>query len=227
MMIEGFNQSTAIAPAQENASAASPSVGSSLLGQQDFLTLMTAQLKNQDPLKPMESGDFLAQMAQFSTVAGIEQVNETLAGLSEGMRDMRIGMARDLLGQQVLVPGDMARADTNGAVHGAVDLAEPADGVSVRYSDPESGAVLHNQALGAQPAGRVHFEWRDAPPEWSDEGRPLRVSVHISEGKASHEASPMVYAKVLSAQTSGGASDVTLQIEDYGALKAEDVEAFR
>ena len=59
------------------------------LGQDDFLQLMTAQLQNQDPFAPMENGDFIAQMAQFSTVSGIEEINKNLSALSADMRQAR------------------------------------------------------------------------------------------------------------------------------------------
>ena len=77
--------------------AATSAAASSALGQQDFLTLMLAQLKNQDPLQPMENGEFLAQLAQFSTVGGIEKVNDTLASLGDVMRDFRVATAANLL----------------------------------------------------------------------------------------------------------------------------------
>ena len=93
--------------------SAAPSA-SAAIGQQDFLTLMLAQLKNQDPLKPMENGEFLAQLAQFSTVGGIEKVNDTLASLGSGMRDFRIATAANLLGHEVLVPGNIARPGADG-----------------------------------------------------------------------------------------------------------------
>lgn len=83
------------------------------LGQKDFLKLMTAQLQNQDPFAPMENGDFIAQMAQFSTVSGIEQMNQGLNGLVDQMRQMRIATASNLLGHSVLVPGNLARADAD------------------------------------------------------------------------------------------------------------------
>ena len=67
------------------------------LGQEDFLKLMTTQLQNQDPFAPMENGDFIAQMAQFSTVSGIQEVNQNLTGLNDEMKQMRIATASNLL----------------------------------------------------------------------------------------------------------------------------------
>ena len=89
-----------------------------VLGQDDFLKLMTTQLQNQDPFSPMENGDFIAQMAQFSTVTGIDQVNESLQGLSNQYAQGRIATAVNLLGHSVLVPSAVAKVDEDGVMIG-------------------------------------------------------------------------------------------------------------
>ena len=76
------------------------------LGQEDFLKLMTTQLQNQDPFAPMENGEFIAQMAQFSTVTGITEMGQTLKSLASQLNEFRVATASDLLGHSVLVPGN-------------------------------------------------------------------------------------------------------------------------
>ena len=85
----------------------------SSLGQEDFLRLMTTQLQNQDPFAPMENGEFIAQMAQFSTVTGITEMGQSLQGISDKLNEFRIATASDLLGNSVLVPGNIARPNKN------------------------------------------------------------------------------------------------------------------
>ena len=77
---------------------------------------MTTQLQNQDPFAPMDNGDFIAQMAQFSTVTGIEEVNSSLKTLVEKFDQGRIATASNLLGHSVLVPGNISRPDDKGEV---------------------------------------------------------------------------------------------------------------
>ena len=77
----------------------------SALGQEDFLKLMTTQLQNQDPFAPMENADFIAQMAQFSTVTGITDMGQSLKGISSQLSEFRIATATNMLGNSVLVPG--------------------------------------------------------------------------------------------------------------------------
>lgn len=227
-MIETLNR-TGLPLIQEKAASSTASATSGVLGQQDFLTLMTTQMKNQDPLKPMENGEFLAQMAQFSTVAGIDRVNDTLSGLAGGMRDFRMATATNLLGHKVLVPSNIARPDEDGAVHGMVELESDAENVIVTYADATTGEILHSEDLGRQPAGLVGFGWEGVPEEFALARQSLRVGVTvIGEDGSALEIGPSVYARVVSAATAGyGSDDITLQVEDYGALNALEVEAFR
>ena len=74
------------------------------LGQEDFLKLMTTQLQNQDPFAPVDNADFIAQMAQFSTVTGITSMDETMKSVSQQLSEMRIASTTQLMGHSVLVP---------------------------------------------------------------------------------------------------------------------------
>lgn len=210
-----------------SAATATTTSTSAALGQKDFLTLMLAQLKNQDPLQPMENGEFLAQLAQFSTVGGIEKVNDTLASFGSGMRDFRIATAANLLGHQVLVPGNVARPDTDGTVNGVVELPEDASSVVVSYSDANTGALLHSQTFANQTAGLMGFTWADLPAGMAEARTPVRVSVSATTASGTAQVGPSVFAKVLSARSGATGTDLTLQVEDYGALDALEIEAFR
>ena len=81
------------------------------LGQSDFLKLMTTQLQNQDPFAPMENAEFIAQMAQFSTVTGITEMGASLKGIAEQLGEFRIATAANLLGSSVMIPA-ITRAPT-------------------------------------------------------------------------------------------------------------------
>lgn len=212
---------TGASPAATNTSA------SAALGQQDFLTLMLAQLKNQDPLQPMENGEFLAQLAQFSTVGGIEKVNDTLASLGSGMRDFRIATAANLLGHEVLVPGNVARPGKDGSINGVIDLPENASSLVISYSDATTGALLKTQTLADQSKGLVGFQWTDLPPGLAEARTPVRITVSATTASGTAQVGPSVFAKVLSAHSGTGGTDMTLQVEDYGALDALEIEAFR
>ena len=134
------------------------------LGQADFLKLMTTQLQNQDPFAPMENAEFIAQMAQFSTVTGITEISESLKGMSNQLSEFRIATAANMLGHSVLVPGSTAYPDCDGSISGAIDIPAASANTNIVYRS-ESGEILHTQELGAQSAGLVGFSWQDIPQE--------------------------------------------------------------
>lgn len=194
------------------------------LGQKDFLTLMSAQLRNQDPFAPMENGEFLAQMAQFSTVSGLEKVNETLVGIGEQIGGNRIATASSLMGQQVLVPGTTARPDADGGIHGVADLPQAAGAVTVIYSHAETGNELHRQEMGAQPAGLMGFDWGDLPDTVVQSRNAVRVTVMTDSPEP---ASPFVYARVVGVQLPKGGEDLTVDVEDYGLRSTLEITSIR
>ena len=196
------------------------------LGQADFLKLMTTQLQNQDPFKPMDNADFIAQMAQFSTVTGITDMGETLKGMSDQLQEFRIATASNLLGHSVLVPGNMARPDENGEIHGVVDLPSSASTSNIRFTN-EQGEILHQVDMGAQPRGLVGFSWLDIPSEILESGDAIRVEAYADTGNGLEAVSPSVFADVLAATTGNGRDGVQLDVRDYGTISAAEVIKFR
>ncbi|WP_298676214.1 flagellar hook capping FlgD N-terminal domain-containing protein [uncultured Lentibacter sp.] len=198
------------------------------LGQDDFLQLMTAQLQNQDPFAPMENGDFIAQMAQFSTVSGIEEINTNLKSLSAEMSQTRIATASTLLGHSVLVPGSMARPDDNGEIHGVFELPQAASATRVSFTDATTGELLHSDDLGPQGTGLVGFSWTDIPTALREGNRKIKVDVAANTGAGMETMGPSIYARVLSASSYGEAENApTLDVEDYGTIDASTVSRIR
>jgi flagellar basal-body rod modification protein FlgD len=138
--------------------AATSTASSQLAATQDrFLALLVAQMKNQDPLNPMDNAQVTSQMAQLSTVSGINQLNATVQALSASMASSQSLQATSMIGHAALVPGteiDMAKGSSNAAV----ELSQAADKVTVTISDSK-GNVVRTLELGAQDAGVVGFKW--------------------------------------------------------------------
>lgn len=122
-----------------------------------FLTMLTTQLKNQDPLNPMDNAQMTSQLAQISTVDGIERLNATLSKLIDGQNQSQTYQAAALVGHGVLVPGSSMTLASGVAVAG-VDLSGPADKVSVEIRD-SNGLLVRNVELGSQEAGALTFAW--------------------------------------------------------------------
>ncbi len=128
------------------------------LGQEQFLKLMTTQLTHQDPNEPMENGDFLAQMAQFSTVEGISTLNESFAEFASSLSSGQALQAASLVGQSVLVPNNEAILSLTKNMTGEVVLPERADDLSISISD-STGRIVKTLQLGSQKEGNVAFKW--------------------------------------------------------------------
>jgi flagellar basal-body rod modification protein FlgD len=126
-------------------------------GQDRFLKMLITQLKNQDPLNPLDNAQLTSQLAQISTVQGIEKLNATLATLAGSFDAGQSLQSAMLVGRQVIVAGDTLELDASGA-SGAFSLPQAADRLSVTVTDA-AGVVVHQVELGAQPAGMQAFAW--------------------------------------------------------------------
>ena len=196
------------------------------LGQSDFLKLMTTQLQNQDPFAPMENGDFIAQMAQFSTVTGIAEMGESLKSLSNQLGEFRIATATNLLGHSVLVPGNKVRPDSEGEIHGVLDLPRASSATNIVFSNT-AGEVVHSIDLGSQASGLVGFSWKDIPKELRNQENPLKVEAFMNGENGRSGVTPSVFAEVLAASTGDSSTGVVLEVKDYGNINASDVRKFR
>lgn len=127
------------------------------MGQQDFLRLMTEQLKNQDPLKPMEQGEFIGQMAQFSTVKGIEQMNMGLNNLSYLMGESQALQAASMVGRTAYIGTDIATLEGESGVHGALK-ADGTGPVTVEVRTP-AGQLVRSFVVEAGAGGVADFQW--------------------------------------------------------------------
>ncbi|HEV7287403.1 flagellar hook assembly protein FlgD [Sphingomonas sp.] len=173
------------------------SLGSSAMDQSDFLTLMTAQMKNQDPFEPVDNTQMVAQMAQFSSLAGISEMNTTLQAIAAKLGSTSTTDLVSWVGRTVLTQGDVAYPRTDGSLGGMIELGADAAEVNVVIEGP-NGEILKNVSLGAAPAGRTEFEWDGT----TDTGEPagdgpftIRVAARNANG-GTVAAQPLVWAPV-------------------------------
>jgi len=128
------------------------------LGQEDFLHLMLTQLKNQDPFKPMESGEFLGQIAQFGTVQGLAGLQTSFDSLSSSLVSNQALQAATLVGRSALVQTSTIGIAAGQSVTGAIDLPAASAGVRLAIRDA-TGQTVRTVQLGAQPQGLASFTW--------------------------------------------------------------------
>jgi flagellar basal-body rod modification protein FlgD len=122
-----------------------------------FLTLLVTQLQNQDPSNPMDNSAMTTQLAQISTVTGINTLNTTMSSLAASLGSNQYMQAAGLVGHHVLLSGNQLQL-ANGTASGGLNLAAAADDVQVTVSDA-SGATVRTIDLGAQSAGVQTFTW--------------------------------------------------------------------
>ncbi|MCE5362782.1 flagellar hook assembly protein FlgD [Pseudomonas anguilliseptica] len=128
------------------------------LGKNEFLNLLVAQLNNQNPLEPQGNGEFIAQLAQFSQVEGIEKLNTSMGSLLTGYQSSQALQASSLVGRKVIVPSDKAVVDTSESFKASLVLPVSSSNVYVNIYD-KAGSVVSRVNLGEQAAGNVSFIW--------------------------------------------------------------------
>ncbi|MBI5429603.1 MAG: flagellar hook assembly protein FlgD [Nitrosomonadales bacterium] len=143
--------------ASMNANSGSAKTASAGDTQDRFLKLLVTQMKNQDPLNPMDNAQVTSQMAQLSTVTGIDKLNATLQALSDSMVSNQSLQAASMIGHGVLVPGKGLDLNS-GTAFGGVDLPQSVDKVEIAIYD-QAGALVRNVKLGAQPVGLMNWQW--------------------------------------------------------------------
>jgi len=145
--------------AQTQASLAAAQAGKKdqTLGIEQFLTLMTAQLKNQDPMKPLEGTEFISQLATFGTVSGVQEMKESMELLATSLRSTQTLNGSSMLGRDILVEADSLTHTQGGTVSGELEVPPGTTSVQVRITD-SSGAVVREMTLDTAEGTRS-FTW--------------------------------------------------------------------
>ncbi len=173
-----------------------------------FLKLLVTQLRNQDPMNPMENAELTTQLAQMSTVEGIASLNQSMTGLVDMFRSSQVLQGASLVGRQVMAEGNLLSLGAAGAV-GGVDLAGRADSVRVNVLDA-SGASVRSFDLGAQEAGLARFVW---------DGRDQFGNV-LAQGDYSFRAEASAAGKRVAAVTQSVGGVLSVSLSDSG-MQAE------
>ncbi|MDP1733954.1 MAG: flagellar hook assembly protein FlgD [Sulfuritalea sp.] len=189
--------------------------------QDRFLKLLTTQLKNQDPLNPMDNAQLTSQLAQISTVDGIERLNATLQKLVSSSVDAEAVQAAGLVGHQVMVAGSGLTLTDAGAA-GGVELAAAADQVTLTIKDT-NGLTIRTIELGNLNAGMHNFGWDGKADSGAQAvNGAYSVSVAAKRGSETVQASSLQLAGVLSVNRSS--QGVTLDLGQLGLAKMSDIK---
>jgi flagellar basal-body rod modification protein FlgD len=193
------------------------------LGQEQFLELMVAQLRNQDPFKPLESGEFLGQMAQFSTVTGIQDLQASFKSLADSLYSNQALQASALVGRTVFVSSEQGALAGGGSINGAVDLATSTTNLTLGIYD-ESGALVRGMSLGSQAEGLIPFSWDGrtdsgaiaAPGKYTIKAEALSGGQNIAQ-------STLVAARVDSVTLGRSGEGITVNLNGLGPVSFAQV----
>ncbi|HSW05102.1 flagellar hook assembly protein FlgD [Aquabacterium sp.] len=183
-----------------------------------FLKLLVTQMQNQDPLNPMDNAQITTQMAQISTVSGIDDLNKSIVSMNSMLMQSQSLEAASLVGKNVLVAGDDLTLDADGYATAGFDLAGPAESVVVNVKNA-AGQIIDSVNLGSAEAGRQSFGWKSADPKLVG----LTFSVTALSGGTQVGSTPLVADAVTAVYSDGG--QLNVETVKHGVVKYSDVKA--
>ncbi len=198
---------------------------SNTLAQEQFLELLVAQIENQNPLKPQDNGEFLGQMAQFSTVSGLQQMQKSIDQLNANLMSSQALQASSLVGRLVLVPGNKGYLPEGEGdrFFGAIDVPSSTTGIKVEVTSA-SGELVKTITLGTQNEGMSRFSWDGT----DDRGNPLPAGEYqvAASGYVGGELQALetnIVAPVDSVTLGRNGGKMMLNVAGFGAMDIDSV----
>ncbi len=193
------------------------------LQMEDFMSLMTTQLMNQDPLKPMESGDFLGQIASFSTVSGISDLQQSFSSFANAMQSDQALQGSSLVGRSVMVPSSIGVMTADSSMRGQVNVAEPVSELELKVFS-ETGELVRTIPMGAA-SGYTNFEWDGLNN--NGEAMPEGVYQFTATGSVDGQNTAFataVVAKVDSVLVGSSGQGLTINLAGIGSVPFSEVQ---
>ena len=193
------------------------------LGQEDFINLMITQLRNQDPFEPLQSGEFIGQLAQFGTVSGIGELQNSVSQLASSLISNQTLQATNLIGKSALVPSDSFTLNEGETSKGAISTSAPANNVTVSIFDA-AGNLVQTIPLGVVNEGLKEFEWdgTDASGNQAPEGEYF-FTVVGAQGEDNIALDTFAYKQVASISLGDDTNSIRLNVENGRELKISEI----
>jgi flagellar basal-body rod modification protein FlgD len=197
----------------ESTTNATTSKSGKEMGKQDFLTLFTAQLQNQNPLDPVKNEAFVAQLAQFSQLEATTNMQTSMDNLVKSLAGERMLNSASLIGLKVAIPDSLSRLDAGGSIEGKIDLPDGASGIMVKVYN-EQGGLVQELSAGPQSPGTASLTWdgKDALGNAAPAGLYRLKASAVVNGKTS-DVSVNTLATVRSVASNSTDGSVSLEVE--------------
>jgi flagellar basal-body rod modification protein FlgD len=195
------------------------------LNQDEFLKLMTTQMTHQDPTKPMQNGEFLSQMAQFGTVSGIQDLQQSFKDFASSISSNQALQAASLVGRSVSVSSDQGLLSSGGNIKGSVDLSSSSPNVTLKILEPATSNVIATKSLGSQSAGPMSFVW-DGTNNNGNLASPgvYKVQVETQVDGVNTVLQPDLQARVDSVSMDSSKNSLKVNLSGLGAVDFSQVK---
>jgi len=194
------------------------------LGQSEFLKLMTTQLNNQDPMKPMEGGEFFSQIAQFSSVAGIQELQNTFSKVADAMFSGQALQASSLVGRSVMIESPYAQLRKDSMIEGAVELPSSSDNVIINVYK-NSGELVKSIEMGPQKRGVIEYGWDGSINNGTkaDPGEYI-VKAEARYGRESYSMETWIKERIDSVTLGDGLQAISLNMADDSEVNLSQIK---
>lgn len=217
----GLGLNSSGAASSSSAASAATDAASTAINEQDFLQLLTTQLQDQDPTNPVSDADFFSQIAAFSEVSGIDQLNTSFSSLASSLQTSQTLQAASLVGQTVLVSGNSGQL-TGSGLSGTVTVPASGDVQVGIYNS--AGSLVNTLDLGVQSAGTVPFTWNGQDSSGNAQATgTYTIKATVGSGSSAQTASTEVAVQVLSV-VPNGSSGIELDLEGVGEVPLSSVQ---
>ena len=193
------------------------------LGQDVFLQLMITQMNNQNPLDPQSNSEFVAQLAQFSSVEGLDKLNNTMDSFVGSFQSSQALQASSMVGRTVKVTAETANLGSDGRVEGTIGLPQSTNDLNVKIYDA-SGQLVAQELLGNNSAGDISFVWNGM----DERGNQLPAGKYRFEATANIDGKAVQLSTALSANvdsvTVGANGAISLNVAGVGSVSMSSVK---
>lgn len=193
------------------------------LGKNEFMELMIAQLKNQNPLEPQDNGEFISQLAQFSSLEEMQGLSGSVDDVANQFRSTQALQASAMVGRTVLAPSSIGILGAEGEISGNVEVPASTSGLRISIEN-QAGERVRQIDMGSQQAGVTGFSWdgKDGNGNSLPPG-PYKVVAEASYPDGPEQLGTMMSANVDSVSLGKG-GNITLNLAGMGSIALSDVE---
>ena len=194
-----------------------------MLTQEDFFSLLTAELAHQDPTEPTDNNEMISQMTAFSTTDGVATLNDQFTSFASTMSSSQALQASSLVGRSVLVDDNVFGMTEGDDVIGKIVTDENASNINI-YVENTAGEIIQTVAVGDMAAGEASFTWNglDGNGDPAPTGAYRFRVAGLVDGQAS-ELQAMTYRKVDSVTLAGAGGDIVLNLNGGTSMALQDV----